>query len=608
MPKANTILTVYQQRGSQNLPLEGVYRRLFDPEFYLRAYGKIYRNAGAMTKGATRETVDAMDLQKINGIIELLRQERYRWTPARRTEIPKANGKMRPLGIPTWSDKLLQEVLRTLLESYYEPKFSNFSHGFRPSRGCHTALFSIQKSWKGTAWFIEGDIKGCFDNIDHQILLDILRRDLHDGRLLRLIGGLLRAGYLKDWKYHETISGSPQGGIISPLLSNIYLDQLDKFVTETLIPEYTRGTRRRTNPEYVQIGRALARARKAQDGQTITRLKRELRHHRSNDPMDPDYRRLRYVRYADDFLLGFSGPKNEAEVIRDRLAQFLRDNLKLELSIEKTIITHAVTATAKFLGYEITATQANTCIDETGRRSANGNIALLMPRKVVTKYRNLFSSNGKILHRPELTTDKDYTIINRYQSVLKGLYNYYCMATNVAQRMDHIKYILKISLIKTLAAKHRLSAGQTFKKYRGLNKVDNLRTIQVVVQRPNKEPLVAVFGGFPFKRNPKGLGTAEFEFRIAWTAPAGSRRAEIIDHLLSDKCTICGAIGPIQMHHIRALKDLNKTGQNPKPRWMQLMSARKRKSLAVCPTCHKDIHAGRHDGPRLQGSLESRMR
>jgi len=211
MRDADIILTIHQERGAKGLPLERVYKHLFNPEFFLRAYGKIYRNAGATTKGSTEETVDGMCLQKIWGIIELLRQERYHWTPVRRTEIPKPNGKMRPLGIPSWSDKLVQEVLRTLLEPYYEQKFSSHSHGFRPGRGCHTALLEIQRTWKGTVWFIEGDIKGAFDSIDHEVLLSIIRRDIHDGRLVRLIEELLKAGYMEDWRYYETLSGTPQG-------------------------------------------------------------------------------------------------------------------------------------------------------------------------------------------------------------------------------------------------------------------------------------------------------------------------------------------------------------------------------------------------------------
>ena len=384
MRTIDTVLAIHGERGFRGVPLERVYKHLFDPELMLRAYGKIYRNAGAMTQGSTPETVDGMRLQKIQNIIDLLRQNRYVWTPVRRTEIPKANGKMRPLGIPTWSDKLLQEALRTLLEPYYERRFSPLSHGFRPEQGCHTALREIQKKWTGTIWFIEGDIKGCFDNIDHAILFSIIQRDIHDGRLVELIRGLLKAGYMEDWRYNETLSGTPQGGIVSPLLSNIYLNEFDRWVEDWLIPTYSRGERRKGNSTYQQIKKALQRAKKKGNSTLITQLTRELRSQLSIDPLDPDYRRLRYVRYADDFLLGFAGPKNEAEAIRTEIAEFLNCKLKLTLSQEKTLITHARHEKAKFLGHEITVTWCNTQVTY-GKRTNNGGIALLMPQMIVPK-------------------------------------------------------------------------------------------------------------------------------------------------------------------------------------------------------------------------------
>jgi len=597
MQNAETILAIYQKRGAKGLPLEDVYKHLLDPELYLRAYGKIYRNAGAMTRGTTKETVDGMNLQRIHNIIGLLRLERYRWTPVRRVMIPKANGKTRPLGIPTWSDKLVQEVLRSLLEPYYEQKFSNRSHGFRPDRGCHTALRQVRECWTGVAWFIEGDIKGCFDNIDHQVLLDIIRRDIHDNRLLRLIDGLLKAGYMEDWQYHDSASGTPQGGIISPLLANVYLDDLDKFVEGTLIPAYTKGEVRKTNRRYGALGKQLRKARERKDLEQVKRITEERRQLPSYEPCEPGYRRLRYVRYADDFLLGLIGPKEEAEVIRDRLSEFLGTKLRLTLSEEKTLITHAHDEKAKFLGHEITVTKAGSHISRDGRRAANGKIALLVPRRVVDKYRDRFSREGKVIHKTELIEETVYTIVSRYQSVSCGLYNFYCMAVNVSRRMDSIKRILELSLTKTLARKLQCSVPRIYRMYG--TEVLGRKVLQVTVARPDKDPLVATFGGIPFTRKPQGMGGADFVFRTAWFSSM-NKRSEVVQRLVAGKCELCGAENvPTQVHHVRKLADLDKPGRRPKASWEEIMSARKRKTLVVCEDCHRTIHAGRYDGPKL---------
>jgi len=299
MQKANDVLALYQQRGFRGLPLERVYRQLFNPEWYLRAYGKIYRNAGATTKGVTEDTVDSMSLKRIQQLIELLRHEKFCWTPLRREYIPKSKGGTRPLGIPTWTNKLLQEVMRTLLEAYYEPQFRDSSHGFRPQRGCHTALYRV-RTWLGTIWFIEGDISKCFDRMDRSILLDILREKIHDERFLNLVANLLKAGYLECGKVYDTLSGTPQGGIISPLLANIYLDRLDRYVEDELIPAYTRGKQRRSNPLYRRLQRQLRVAREAGDWRRIDELERLRRQIPSGVVRDEGFRRLKYIRYADD--------------------------------------------------------------------------------------------------------------------------------------------------------------------------------------------------------------------------------------------------------------------------------------------------------------------
>jgi len=597
MQKADKLLDIYQKRGAKGLPLERVYRHLFDRELYLQAYGKIYRNFGAMTKGTTEETVDGMSLQKIHTIIELLKAERYEWTPVRRSYIEKTDGsgKKRPLGIPVWGDKLVQEVVRTLLEPYYEQIFSERSYGFRPQRSSHMALREIRDTWTATVWFIEGDIKGCFDNIDHAILLKIIQRDIHDGRLLNLIGGMLKAGYLEDWRYYDTMSGTPQGGIISPLLANIYLNELDSFAENTLLPAYNRGKKHKHNSEYHRIQNRLSKAR-AKDNPDIDRiqsLKQERRKLPSTDPCDPNYRRLRYVRYADDFLLGFAGPKEEAAEIRDRIGEFLGQTLKLTLSTEKTLITHASDEKAKFLGYEISTTRKGCLLDERGRRATNGKITLLMPQKVVSKYLDRFSISGTVSHRTELLHDTDYTIVERYQGVLRGLYNYYCMATNVSRRMGKIKWILETSLTKTLAHKLQISVSKVYEKYQA--PFLDTKVLRAVIARHGKEPLISIFGGIQFTRNPEGMGVIDPDATLAWFKPGG-KRSEAVQRLLAEKCELCGVQEPLQAHHIRKLADIDRPGRRPKTPWEKIMSSRKRKTLMVCSKCHKDIHAGRYDG------------
>src|SRR5262249_48047117 len=261
MRNAEAVLGVIRERGRRRLPLEDLYRQLYNHDRYLRAYGRIYRNDGPMTPGSTQETVDAMSLEKIGALIGLLRQERYRWTPVRRTYIPKKSGKLRPLGIPTWSDKLLQEVIRSLLEAYYEPQFSQHSHGFRARRGCHSALEEITRHWRGVKWYVEGDISRCFDSLDHEVMRSILREKLRDNRFLRLLFNLFKAGYLEDWKYHESFSGVPQGSVVGPILSNIYLDQLDQYVETALLPAHNHGDHRKPYPPYMALLNAARRKR-----------------------------------------------------------------------------------------------------------------------------------------------------------------------------------------------------------------------------------------------------------------------------------------------------------------------------------------------------------
>jgi group II intron reverse transcriptase/maturase len=450
MQKAAVVLGVLRERGREGLPCTQLYRQMFNRDLYLLAYGNIYSNSGAMTPGASEGTADGMSEDKIDQITGLMRHERYRFAPARRIYIPKKNGKLRPLGLPAWSDKLVGEVVRLLLEAYYEPVFSERSHGFRKGRGCHTALREINNTWTGTTWFIEGDISDCFGSFSHEILLGMLAEKIHDQRFLRLIRNMLKAGYLEDWEYHETLSGCPQGGVVSPTLSNIYLHKLDEFVERELIPQYTRGARRKDNPEYRRIALRLAKARQRGDRAAARDLEKQLRTLPSVDPVDPGYRRLRYLRYADDHLLGFTGPKAEAEKIKARLARFLRETLGLELNQQKTLITHARSQPARFLGYHITV-QHNDTRHTGGRRSANGNIALRVPPDVVKAQCARYREHGKPWYRSRLQNLDDYHIVRIYGAEYRGVVNYYLLAQDV-WRLSTLHWHALTSMLKTLGA------------------------------------------------------------------------------------------------------------------------------------------------------------
>jgi group II intron reverse transcriptase/maturase len=579
MQNAGTVLDVLRERGRRGLPCTELYRQLFNPSLYELAHGRIYANHGAMTPGADGETADGMSLARTGRIIDALRHERYRFAPVKRVYIPKKSGKLRPLGLPSWSDKVVGEVIRLLLEAYYEPRFSGRSHGFRPGRGCHTALREVEDVWSGTTWFIEGDISDCFGSLDHEIMVSILAEKIRDNRFLRLVRNMLTAGYLEDWHYHPTLSGCPQGGVTSPVLSNIYLDRLDKFAETVLIPEYTRGAVRAANPEYGKATRAIGNARQRGD-RTATRQLRTLRRGIARgDPRDPRYRRLRYIRYADDHLLGFTGPKAEAEQIKQRLAEFLRDDLKLELNQDKTLITHARTQAASFLGYEVTVQHSR------DRPSVNGVVRLRVPQPVIKAKCAPYLTHGKPERRAELMNLPDSLIISTFGAQYRGIVQYYLLASDV-YRLARLRWAAETSLLKTLAAKHRSTVTAMARKHRAIITTPHgPRTcFQATAERQGRKPLVTRFGGIPLKRQKKAAITDRLP-------DPPTRRKELIQRLRARRCEWCDMRTDVEVHQVRKLTDLTRTGR-PQPRWAQLMARMRRKTLVVCTPCHQAIHHG----------------
>lgn len=591
MQNAQTYLEIVKSRGERRLELRRVYRNLRKRELFLHAYGKLYANDGALTPGINpSDTVDGMSLTRIERIIKELETGTYQWDPSRRTYIRKENGKYRPLGMPGWEDKLLQEVLRVVLSAYYEPQFSDSSHGFRPGRGCHTALNTIRHRWIGTKWFIEGDIRGCFDEIDRNKLLSVIAQNIKDERLIKLLRQMLETGYMEDWHYHETYSGTPQGNVISPLLANIYLNELDKFIVEELIPQYNRGRKRKNNPAYNHQQSLMRKAQRHEDAARYRALAQELRTMPSMDSYDPNFRRLKYVRYCDDFLLGFIGPKSEAEEIKRKIGEFLA-GLGLTLSAEKTLITHAVKERARFLGYDIHIAIANSR-QYKRRRTANGKVMLKVPDERIKAWRSRYMKDEKPETRPELRHLSDYDIVMKYQLEFQGFVNYYKLANNVS-RLHWVKSAYQESLVKTLAAKHGRSARWVYKQhYR--KQPNGHKAIVVTVPRDDKCPLIAKFGGQPIRQDKDAtIDDKKIQPHI--------NRNELVKRLMANVCELCGSVDNIEVHHIRRINDLKRryAGRRNPPMWVMHMIEIRRKTLVVCKKCHQAIHAGTYDGARL---------
>lgn len=588
----------------KNYRFERLYRILYNKDMYLLAYQNIYAHEGNMTKGTDGETIDGMSLKRIDDLITKMRDESYQPKPSRRTYIMKKDGKRkRPLGIPAFIDKLVQEVIRMILEAIYEGSFENCSHGFRPDRSCHTALDQIQTRFTGVKWFIEGDIKGFFDNIKHDVLIDILKERIADERFIRLIRKFLNAGYIEDWVYHKTYSGTPQGGIISPILANIYLDKLDKYIQE-YIAKFNIGKDRKRNPEYrklevkrrtlvEKLKKAESKADKDEILKNIRQVEMERRNVPYSLPMDESYKRMQYVRYADDFLIGVIGSKKDCEMIKKDITEFLLQKLGPELSQEKTLITHGQKK-ARFLGYSIYVRKSNLPKrDKLGRmvRNYGGRIVLEVESSTIRdkllslKAMEITCVDGKEIWKPKarysMKDSDDLEILRTYNSEIRGFYNYYSIANN-SSIINSFKYIMEYSMYKTYATKYRDTKHNMIEKYR-INKDFGVK----YKTKDGKEKICLFYN--------EGFRSKDVNYNADVDNVTDKRiylgRTSLIHRLEASKCELCGAENaPIEIHHVRKLKDLQ-----GKKFWEKFMIARRRKTLALCHKCHVDLHNGRLD-------------
>lgn len=567
-------------------------------EIWFEAYANIYSNQGAITRGVNDNTLDGFSEERIERIIEQLKQKRYRLAPVKRIYIPKRNSsKKRPLGLPTGDDKLVQEVVRILLERIYEPIFSDSSHGFRPNRSCHTALEHVRKRWTAVKWFIEFDLRNFFDSMSHEVMVSLLEKKIDDKRFIKLIDCMLKAGYLEEWKYYPTYSGTPQGGVVSPILSGIYLHELDCYI-ENLVEQFTKGKRRQGFPEYQQLAYQKFRIRKeigrvGKKPQLMNQLKALDKRQKMlpwGNPFDENFRRLRYCRYADDFILGVIGSKDEAREIMQKVENFIVRALRLRLAAEKTGISSGRKG-INFLSYRISTAQSDKVIRikingrYTRQRTIRNQIRLDVPHGKAQEFCQRYGYGNwdqmKPVHRAKLAILTDEEIICKYNAELRGLANYYCLANGMKTRLNRLEFMSRYSLFKTLAYKYKTTLSKVIPKFRRGNEF--IRDYEV----KGKRCQMKVFKLAHMDTRPKDWN-ADI---IPNTLQLVGFRSELVKRLNSCRCEYCGRTDPpFESHHVRKLRDLSRS-RRPS-RWQQLMVSRNRKTLVLCRKCHRDLHSG----------------
>jgi nicotine oxidoreductase len=586
---------------------DDLYRLMYREDLYILAYERIKSKPGNMTAGSDGATLDGFSLQTIGEIIQAMRTEQFQFKPVRQEFIPKPNGKMRKLGIPCVRDKIVQEVMRMILEAIYDSPygayFSDVNHGFRPNRSCHTALQEYRGKWTASNWIIEGDIHACFDELDLQVLVNTLRKKIQDERFLNLIWKLLKAGYMDlHGEKRESLIGSPQGSLLSPLLANVYLHEFDEFM-QGLRARLEVGSKKRPNPVYQHLAsrkRQLV-ARKQTKTKGFREIVKQMRKLPTVMENDSKFIRVKFLRYADDWIVGVCGPKHLAEDIKMDSKDFLFGTLKLRLSEEKTHITNVRAEEAHFLGTTLTignggiakvVLTTNRWGRPFKRRSTGWETVMKAPVEKLTKRlrdKGFCTPDGKPLAKPAWARLDEDQIVALYSAVNRGIQNYYRFVDNW-RNLARIQHILRFSLAKTLACKLKISIRRVFRRF------GKDLCIKVAGKDGKGDREVRFFLNQDWSKNREAFqrGNQADMDMLVLSARMRTRSK------LGKPCCICGKSAQetqIVMHHVRHLRKLS---QKREPvGFNQVLRMLNRKQIPVCEPCHQKIHQGHYDGLRL---------
>jgi group II intron reverse transcriptase/maturase len=591
------------------------YKDVISLENLKKALKRTKSNSAPGLDGDVKANWNEARLEKLHN--DLASQE-FKPSPTKRVLIPKADGGKRPLGISSQVDKIVQAALLLHLEPIGESIFQDTSMGFRPKRGCHNALKQVKSRWQNVTWIINIDISKYFDTINHNTLIEIMERHC-DQATIELIRKLLKAGYVDISNLSNMVernaNGTPQGSLISPILANFYLNELDVFIHEHLLPKWNFGESRKHVSGY-QMRKYLTAEQIStlsgideQISGTVEQI-RALKHRTwinegnpSRDPKDPNFFRLYYIRYADDFLIGLSGPKAVAEEIKSTVLEFLEQKLKLKVNESKTSINHSGDRGIKFLGYFLRYLPNKLTLDvakaEQGIKQpksiAINSVQLRIPvfsllarfaERGLTKKRYK-SDSYRATSARHLTGLEDHLIVNCFSSIIRGVMEYYRPANQYSD-LWAVVAILRKSCALTLADKHKLkTAAKAYKKFGSKLKITN-----------NINPKMSTELYYPAELK----STNNFNLGKAWVNQSLLENDPIKGSYKSNTKTsnICQSPGcmettNLEEHHINELKSLKKKGKGLNP-YLKSLIAKKRDTVTLCREHHMKLHASKKTG------------